>query len=422
MIFRFKSLRKVNFLKKLMIKDSIIYIVEKFLRLISNFLLSLWIIRIIGPTEFGNFSLALTIVILLFSFSDLGIESIIAKDIKCLEKKRGQIIFTAISLKLIISIFLTIFIALYLLIAKNDFKINYLILILSIGQCISSFGYIESYCIGIKKSYITTKIYFFTNFISIFLKIFTIKLYPNSLGLSISYLYEYSLFAIFSSIYLIRNFLNSNISFDFSIKYTRLLINKAKYLILSNFFSRITLKSEILILGILFEPNLVGVYAASKKIIESLYFIPISIINVNFPNIVKGLNSVNTKYLRNFSKFILLISFLLSFIVYRFRYIIVDYFLTEEYRLAGDLLSFLTWSLLFIPLVVLRKKYFIIVNKKGTLLLYSFLNSLLMISTIFILNFFFSINGIALALCIVFFFSLFIIPNILKTKPWYYFD
>ena len=87
MIFRFKSLRKVNFLKKLMIKDSIIYIVEKFLRLISNFLLSLWIIRIIGPTEFGNFSLALTIVILLFSFSDLGIESIIAKDIKCLEKK-----------------------------------------------------------------------------------------------------------------------------------------------------------------------------------------------------------------------------------------------------------------------------------------------------------------------------------------------
>ena len=136
-----------------MLKESLVYSSEKFIKIFTRFILSIWIIRLLGPTQFGEYSLAFTIVISVFSISSMGVETLLTRDVKCLIHKRGLIIYTSFILRLIISLILALLLIVYFAVINYDQEFFLLIFLITISQIFNSFVIIESFFLALKKPF-----------------------------------------------------------------------------------------------------------------------------------------------------------------------------------------------------------------------------------------------------------------------------
>ena len=137
--------------KKYFVNTSWLFL-ERILRILVSFVVTIFVVRYLGPKEFGLYSYALSFFWLFGSLSTLGLEAITTKEIVKYPDKKDEINGTVFFLRIAGSISAIIIIAVVLFLTGEETYAAILILILSGSFLFQSFSVIEYYFRGIVKA------------------------------------------------------------------------------------------------------------------------------------------------------------------------------------------------------------------------------------------------------------------------------
>lgn len=109
----------------------------------------------------------------------------------------------------------------------------------------------------------------------------------------------------------------------------------------------------------------VGIYAASSRISEFLYAIPVIISNVFFPKIMNALSKFEVDNLLNkMFALALAIAVLCVLFITTFSDTIIEITYGSEYRLASQVLKVHAWTIILMSLLVTSSKYLLKINRQ----------------------------------------------------------
>lgn len=381
-------------------KNSLWLFSDKLIKLLSSFLISVWIIRYFGPIEFGKFSFAYSIAFLLITISALGTENFIIADLVRYSKNINKIIIQNIYIQIFSGIILFIFGIFFILAFKyKDLKIISYTIILTIPLLFKFLNigriFFESK-IDIKKIVIAENIIFL---IYSLIRIFILECKLDIIFIIMTYSFEYV------TIYFVNFFLFSKQFKIFKFTYTNLIyikrILKSSFpIFVSGLAIILYMKVDQLMIGILLNDRSLGYYSVGVRLSEYWYFIPVSIASSYYPNLVRLYNSDKLTYLlklRNLHIILFYISISLAIFIQLFANSIISLLYGSLYLESVNVLKIHIWSGIFVFLGVASGNFFQIEGLHNYTLTKSLLGLLLNI----ILNWFwipiYGINGAAFA-------------------------
>lgn len=269
---------------------------EKILRMGVGFFVGVWIVRYLGPEQFGLLSFATALVGLLGSFATLGLQAIVVRDIVRNPDSAPEILGTTAILQLIggVVAYLTILVAILYLrpddaIARTIVAILGSIILLKASEisvyCFES-KVLSKYTVwansGVLLVFTTVKIILILERASLIAFVWTIL--AEALALAII------LFGVMNKHGLLLTKLR------FNIKRVKSLLKDSWPLLLSGISITIYMKIDQIMLGYMISDEAVGIYSAALRISEAWYFIPGVIVASTFPIILEARKSNKKQY------------------------------------------------------------------------------------------------------------------------------
>ncbi len=258
---------------------------ENGLRLVAGLFVGVWVVRYLGPEDFGILSYANSFVIVFAALGSLGVDNILVRELIVQKNNRDYLIGSAFAIKLIGSIVLVLVVSVALWFSSGSTEVNIIIYLIVLSNLLSSFNVISLYF----QSQVLSKYQVFASIISLIISI-AIKIY--------FILTERGLFA-FASVYVIES-LAFAASAIFFYKYNGLspftwkirrstiaaLFRDSWPLLLSGISISLGMRIDQVMLNHFLDTSSVGLYAAGVKIAEVLVFIPAVIGKSIYPKIV----------------------------------------------------------------------------------------------------------------------------------------
>ncbi|MEJ2615042.1 MAG: oligosaccharide flippase family protein, partial [Ignavibacteriaceae bacterium] len=118
---------------------------QRVLKLVISFVVNIYVIRYLGPSEFGLFSYAVSFVGLFTAISALGLDNIIVRELVNEPDKKDRILGSTFYLKLFGAVLSILFIGLTLLFISGEELTSVLILIISISAFFQTTNVIDFY-------------------------------------------------------------------------------------------------------------------------------------------------------------------------------------------------------------------------------------------------------------------------------------
>ena len=262
---------------------------EKVARLFLNFFVTIYVIRYLGPKEFGLFSYAISFYGLFVAFISLGLESISVRELVKFPEKRDEIIGSVFYTQLVGSVIAISLIALTLLITSEELFTSILILIISVSSFFQTFNVIDYHFRSMVKAKYSVYVLFTSVLLISLIKFSLIIIQAPLIYFVIAYAFEFVLNAIgYLIVYHLQKLKVVNWKFDK--KLTLNLLKDSWPLILSGVVVSIYMKVDQVIIKKMLGAEEVGFYAAAVRLSESWYFIPVAISNALFPAIVNAKN------------------------------------------------------------------------------------------------------------------------------------
>lgn len=406
MITKIKSLKNhQDFIRYF--KNTSWLIGEKILRIFVGLFVGIWVARYLGPEQFGMLSYAQSFVGLFASFSALGLDTIIVRDLVKDETKKDLLIGTSFWLKFFAAIIVIAILALAIQFTNNDKLTNTLIFIIASGMILQSFNVIDFYF----QSKVLSRYVVYSSIISLLsssiLKIILILIEAP--------LISFALVILFDSCVLICGYLyfyyHKNLSFKswkFDIITAKGLLIGGFPLMLSGVFVSIYMKIDQVMIKEMLDTVAVGQYAAATKLSESWYFIPMVVSSSLFPAIINAKKQNENLYIARMQKLydvMVYMSISVALFVMFFGHWIVDILYGKQFNQAGSILIIHIWAGVFIGLLVVSGKWIINENLNRHALYRNILGAMINI----VLNYFFiksyGITGAAYATLISYFFA-----------------
>ena len=274
---------------------------EKILRIIISFVVTVLVIRYLGPEQFGLLSYAISFYLLFSAISVLGLETISIRELVKYAEKKDNILGTVFFLRLFGGILTIIIISLILFATDEQTDISILIIIVSTSAIFQSFSVIDYYFraeVNAKYSvYVMMASVLFTSALKILLIILKAPL-------------------IYFAIVFTAEFFAAAAGFLFVYKYNKLNISKWKFrkemamnllkdswpLILSGLVIAIYTKIDQVMIKNMLDSKQLGYYAVAVRLSEAWYFIPVTLTNAIFPAIVNAKNVSNKFYFNRMQK------------------------------------------------------------------------------------------------------------------------
>jgi O-antigen/teichoic acid export membrane protein len=255
--------------------------------LLVSFFFGTWLIRYLGPTNYGVLSYALSFGGLLGFLSYLVSDGILSRELVKHPEKRDSLLGTAFVLKLIggaVALLLTIIAA---FIIDNSRLSRVLIIIYSLTFIIPAFGVVGNFFQANVQAKQTVKAQMVAMAISSILKVAIIF---SGLGI-IWVMAVYVLDGLWSTITLWLIYRQNNLhvkDWHFDKVLAKSLAKDSSYLMLSSAAWFIYVKVDQVIIGRMMNETQVGLYAAAVKLSEIWNFIPSIICTSLFPAIVNA--------------------------------------------------------------------------------------------------------------------------------------
>lgn len=386
---------------------------EKVIRLAIGVVVSVWVIRYLGPEKYGAFSYAQNFVILFTVIATLGLDGVIVKDLISNPLQEDDIMGTAFYLRMTGAIVMLIAIFFGTLVLGEGDANRMLIILIATSQFLLTFNVINSYF----QSIVAAKYIAMTNLIAVtgssLIKILLIITKAPLLAFGAVALVD-SILVMIGYIYFYKKIDKKLLNWRFNGKIARRLMIQSWPLAVSFMFAAITLRIDQVIIKQFLGVEAVGYYAASLRLVEVFYFIPVAVTTSLFPKLVEL--SKGDAYresvlvlgsLLTYSAIFLGILFVLS------ADVLVQHVFGSKYSVTSEILIFHALSMVFVFQFSLRKKMLIAEDASMFVLYYSVGTSILMVTLLFILVYVMGVIGAGIAYLAAWSLSLLVVPTLL---------
>lgn len=312
------------------------------------FFVTIWIVRYLGPSLFGKYNVAISLVSVFTIFSDLGVGFVMTRDIA----KNKNVSSEYLSNTFGIRIFTTIFIILISLIASifiHDSELVIIFLLAIIHNSILQFqGLINNVLVAHEKmEYIfVVKIFYY---LGLLLSTFIVVNFKINLSILLILYCLVTVFSIFIALIILSKLkIQIKISFNF-LFWKKIIIQSLPifgFIACSQIYSNV----DTLLIRNFYNNESVGLYQSAYKILFA--FQSINIINsVLFPRITSLIHNDKPDSLNKITNWVVIFSLLIivptAIIISIFSSQIISLIYGHQYNNASTILTLLIWSGVF---------------------------------------------------------------------------
>lgn len=336
---------------------------DKFIRLGVGLLVGVWIARYLGPEQFGLMNYAIAFVALFASIANLGLNSIVVRDLVQDPASANTTMGTSFVLSVLggFSAFCLSLLAISHA-RPEDELVKFIVVLLSLLMVFKATDVVRYWF----ESQVQTKyVVWMEN--GIFLIFAAIKI-----GLIVAeaplLAFIWALFAegllVATGLMIVYALQGGQVNaWKTQISRAKNLIKDSWPLILSGLAIMIYMRIDQIMLGQMLDDESVGIYSAAVKISEVWYFIPMTIVASVFPSIIEAKKQNETLYYDRLQK-LYDIMVLLALTVAILMTFLSDWVVTllfgKAYLEAGTVLSVHIWAGIFVFLGVASGKWFLI--------------------------------------------------------------
>ncbi len=323
---------------------------DRILRMGVGLLVGVWIARYMGPEQFGVYNYAIVFVAMFSALSNLGLDSLVVRNIVRDPASKDEILGTAFFLKLAGGIItLLVSIGSVLLLRSGDSVTCWLVGITAFGAIFQAFDTIDFWFQSQVKSKYTVYVRNAAFLIITLVKIILIMTRSSLILFACAGLAE----IVLGTIGLIIAYRINGCylkKWRMSLRHARELLTDSWPLILAGLAVGLFMKIDQIMLREMVGSESVGIYSAATRISEVWYFIPAVIVSSVSPSIIDAKKiSENLYYHRLQKLFNLLASLAFAIAIpmtFLSRYLVVLLF-GENYAAAGPILAIHIWASLF---------------------------------------------------------------------------
>ena len=344
---------------------------EKILRILISFVVTIFVVRYLGPKDFGLLSYAISFYGLFSTISILGLESITIRELVKNPDKRDDLLGSVFLLRLLGGVSTIIFIALTLYFSGESTNISILILIVSASAIFQSFSVVDYYFRAEVKAKYSVYVFSSSILLVAVLKIMLIIFEANLIYFAIAFSVEFLLAAAgFLFVYRFNKLKLSGWWFNKKIAIS--LLKDSWPLILSGLVVSVYMKVDQVMIKNMLNSEEVGYYAAAVKLSEAWYFIPVALTNSLFPAIVNAKKVSEEFYNNRMQKLYDILAWMAIAIavpVSIFSSEIISIIFGNEFQSAAPVLSIYVWAGVAVFLGVASSQY--LINENLTRLSFS---------------------------------------------------
>lgn len=335
---------------------------ERVLSMALSLLVGVWIARYLGPKQYGTYNFVLTFVLLFEPFCQLGLNSIVTRDLVRYPKAKNEILGTAFTIRFIAGGLSSIaaIIAIHFL-RPDTSLIHYLVLLLAAGNIFQAFNTI---CFWFESEMAAKYIVMTRSIVLLITSGLNLLLVWTKSSL-VFFVAIAAIKLVSENIFLILSYqLTGGDIFKWRFNYTKAknLLFQSWPLILSSFGAIIYLKIDQIMLGELSTDEAVGIYAVAARISEIWYFIPLAIASSVFPSLLKSKEKSQEIYhtkLQQIYDILACMAFLIAGFVSLSATPLITLLFGKAYQPASAILAIHIWACVFIFMRAIFSKWLI---------------------------------------------------------------
>jgi O-antigen/teichoic acid export membrane protein len=334
---------------------------ERILRILISFIVTIYVVRYLGPKDFGLYSYVLSFFWLFGSLSTLGLEAISTREIVKHPDRKDEVNGTVFFLRLIGSIAAIVLIGLTLFLTGEETYTAMLILIGSGSFLFQSFSVIEYYFRGKVEAKYNAYALSASVVLSSILKIIFVLTEASLMYFLLAVVFEY--FALAVGLVLVYHSQKLSVfNWKYSGELASSLLKDSWPLILSGLVVMVYMRIDQIMIKNMIGEEAVGYYSAAVRLCEAWYFIPVTLCNSIFPAIVNAKNVSEEFYNNRMQKLYDLLTWLaigIAIPVTIFSNQIIQVLFGNEFSSAAPVLTIYIWAGVSVFLGVASSQYLI---------------------------------------------------------------
>jgi len=319
---------------------------ERIIRVAVNFFVTIYLVKYLGPDNFGLLSYALSYVALFTSIASLGLDNLIVRDLVTDPDKKDVVLGTSVYLKLLASGFTIVLLALVLTATREEPFSIFLILVVGSSMVFQSLNIIDFYFQSQLHSRFTvvsqSGSLLFASAIRIALIILKADLiyFAGVVALEALFL-SVGLFAFYKKVF------PGKLKWNYSSSVAKTLLRQAFPLLLSGIVISVYMKIDQIMVKKMLNNSEAGFYAAAVKVCELWYFIPMAISASLFPAVInarKGGEALFNKRLQQLYDIMVWLSVGIALPLTFFAPQVIHILFGDKYAQASAVLQIYIWS------------------------------------------------------------------------------
>lgn len=337
----------------------------KFFSLIISFITTIYVIRHLGPNNYGLLTFSISFVGLFSFLASLGIDNILYRELSKDIGRKDELLGTSLFLKITASLMAIIIILVSSHLLQNDQVTKLLILINSFTLFFSSFGVIGYFFQACVQAKYQASSLIIVSLILNSLKILVIFFNKGIIYFAFVFFLENLLYAIIGFILYTRSG-NNIFSWRFKKELAFSLLKDSWPLMISSAFVLIYTRIDQVMLKFMTTNFNVGIYDAAARISEIWYFIPSLIISSIFPAIINskkvGIEFFKTRLTKLYS-LVFYLAVIVAFPVSFFAHSIIQILYGDDFIDGALVLSIYVWAGIPVFLTIAINTYLLAENK-----------------------------------------------------------
>jgi O-antigen/teichoic acid export membrane protein len=338
---------------------------DKIFRMGVGFFVGVWIVRYLGPEQFGLLSFATAFVGLFGAFSALGLQEIVVRDIVRNPDCAPETLGTAAILQLIgaVAAYLIVLVAIAYL--RPDDAIARTIVAILGSMMLFKASEVVTYWF---ESQVLSKYIVWVNN-SVFLMFVAIKVVMIlQQAPLIAFVWATLAEALVLAVILLgvmSKFGLSLLNLRYNTVRAKILLKEAWPLALSSISIVAYMRLDQVMLAEMIDNEAVGVYSVAVRLVEVLYFLPIIVVMSVGPTIVKKFQidrGTANLFVQDLYDILFVSSLLLAATLWISSDFLIKLLFGEPYREAVTILEVYAWNLIFVSMGVARGQWLIVNN------------------------------------------------------------
>ena len=339
---------------------------ERIVNMTIRFFVGVWVVRYLGPGQYGVYSYALSFVGLFAAITTLGLDNIVIRNLSSKQWSEGEVMGTAFGLRIASAALTMIAVAVIIFSINDQWTTQVAVLLVSVQLVFKSADVFKLWFKSeIKSKYpvwVRSSVVVISSVIKVVFILLGLPVHAF-LGLVMvqSFLKAAGTFVMYQ---VVSKQASGTWSFRWSAAQT--MMKDAWPLIFSGLSVAVYMKIDQVMLGEMVGESAVGIYATAVKISELWYFIPTAIAGSVFPKIVSSKQNASKEvYWRRMQSFydaLAILSYVIIVPVVLSADPLIDILFGTEYSQAAYILQIHIWAFLFVSLGVAQGKWLVTEN------------------------------------------------------------